>query len=124
MGIFDALEGLGTPTDLEATSFPCVRLELRDGASFDVYRADRASPNAQIWRVRGFLDRGGSTREQRALILGTTDGRAMLNLGNTLSPDNMADNTVTQATPVSRPIEDLSEAMAKAVRALFGDEPN
>ena len=76
-----------------------------------------------MWKTRGFVASTSSEiGARRALILTTKDGRAMVNFGDSVSTASMADYAVVAVSPTERPIQDLSEAMAAAVRALLASE--
>ncbi len=96
----------------------CVRLQLVDGATFDVYKAEEAPGAVTLWRVRGFFEPegGGEVAERKGVILGTQDGRAIARMS---TPDGDTMTPVTAHEPTTRALSDLSDVIAAAVQSLM-----
>lgn len=121
--LFESLSELGVELSSVADRVPSIRVELADGSVLDVFKADRVQAHLQMWRVIGFeraVAGDSADRERRALILGTRDGRAMLTSSLTSALDEgMNGQLVTGMTKSSRSLDEVSEAMARAVRRLL-----
>ena len=112
-GLWTALGELALPSDEDAKELRCVRLSLPDDASFDVYKAEQAQGPITLWRVRGFFSDAGADGEERScVILGTKDGRALVNFTGPLL-------LVSGFEPTTRSLGDLSEVIAAAVRRFL-----
>jgi hypothetical protein len=112
-------EGLATlqGTTTEERALPCVRLATSTGAEFDVYRAERIERHVVVWKVRGFYrDADGETTEQRAVVMGTRDGRAMLT--HPASDPPRPSEMIVDAEQTLRNLADLADVIAAAVRRL------
>jgi hypothetical protein len=98
---------------------PVVRLDIEDGRTLDVFRAERVREHPIVWRTRGFA---GDIRpaEFVALILGTMDGRAIVTAGpGDATSATMNGQAVVRASRTSRRIADLADLIAKRVRDRF-----
>ena len=116
-GLWSALAELSRPSSENAKRLRCVRLSLPDAGSFDVYKAEQAPGPITLWRVRGFLVAfDGQTQERHGVILGTKDGRALVNFDGPLLP-------VARFLPTTRSLTDLSYVIAAAVRRVLDQEP-
>ena len=117
--LWDALGELATPQGEEAKVVPCVRLRLEDGGHFDAYKAQEKPRHVTLWEVRGFHVAAGEddADERKAVIMGTKDGRAFLNTGDAMVPIESHEAT-------SRPLSDLSNVIAAAVRRFVEDDPS
>lgn len=117
--LWQALGELAVPQPEEAKVVPCVRLRLEDGGAFDVYKAEEKPRHVTLWEVRGFQVAAGESDsvERKAVIMGTKDGRAFLNTGDAMV-------VVTEHEAATRPLSDLSEVIAAAVRRLLDDAPS
>jgi hypothetical protein len=99
---------------------PCVRVDTSEGGQLDIYRAEQIPRAMPVWRVRGFYrDAAGVAVEQRAVLMGTQDGRAMLvhppaAEGEAVRPSEL----VVAAQMTQRDIGDLADVIAAAVRRL------
>jgi len=108
--------GLATEADRDV---PVVRLVLEDGRTLDVFRAERVREHPIVWRTRGFA---GDIRpaEFVALLLGTTDGRAVVMAGpGDAGSATMGGQAVTGASPAARRLADLADLVARRVRDRF-----
>lgn len=118
-GLWTAIAALSVEAPQDRTVLPCVRLQLADGGSFDVYRADATEGPVTMWRVRGFSEGGGgAAQESVAVILGTKDGRAILK--RTGADAGMT--PVSGYEETTRSLGDLSQVIAAAVRRLMNAE--
>lgn len=114
-----ALEGLASGLDPAKTTIPTVRIVLEGGAVLEVFRAESIEAPMTAWRVRGFTN-GATVR--LAVILGTTDGRAMVT--ERVSTDEeqaVVAGLVADIQTSERGIDELSAAIAEAVRARMGE---
>ncbi len=110
------LAGLGREIDREV---PVVRIGVADGRTLDVFRADKLREHPIVWRTRGFA---GDIRpaEFVALLLGTTDGRAIVTAGpGDAAAATMSGQAVVAASRSSRRLTDLAEIIARRVRDRF-----
>lgn len=110
------LAGLGGEIDREV---PVVRIGVADGRTLDVFRADKLREHPIVWRTRGFA---GDIRpaEFVALLLGTTDGRAIVTAGpGDAAAATMSGQAVVAASRSSRRLTDLAEIIARRVRDRF-----
>jgi hypothetical protein len=101
---------------------PVVRLEIEDGRALDVFKADRVREHPIVWRTRGFA---GDIRpaEFVALLLGTTDGRAIVTAGpGDATAATMNGQAVVRATRSTRRLADLADLIARRVRASFAPQ--
>jgi hypothetical protein len=112
--LWDLLSALGGE---ETDHVPVVALTLDGGAKLDVFRAEQVRSQPVAWRIRGFSGEGPQPTEVRAVLLGTTDGRAMLMMGADQAP--AAGRSVIDATAETRPLADLADIIAQAVRRRF-----
>ncbi len=117
--LWGALEGLAQGLPPQQPIVPTVRVVVNSGAVLEVFRAERVEAAMEAWRVRGFTDDGATTR--LAVILGTQDGRAMVT-ERVSTDDDLAvvGGMVVEAESNTRSLDDLSEAIANAVRDLMG----
>jgi hypothetical protein len=119
--LWEHLEGLSRGLDPRQLTIPTVRVTVDSGAMLEVFRADPVEAAMAAWRVRGFT---GGTAVRLAVILGTRDGRAMVTERvSDESEEAVVGGLVVSAEPGQRALVDLSEAIARAVRALMGDPP-
>jgi hypothetical protein len=98
---------------------PVVRLEVEDGRTLDVFRAERVRDRPIVWRTRGFA---GDIRpaEFVALLLGTTDGRAIVTAGpGDAAAATMSGQAVIGVSRSSRRLADLADLIAQRVRERF-----
>lgn len=98
---------------------PVVRLDIEDGRTLDVFRAEQVRELPIVWRTRGFA---GDIRpaEFVALLLGTTDGRAIVTAGpGDMTSATMNGQAVVRATRTSRRLADLADLIARRVRDRF-----
>lgn len=112
--LFEALVG-----EVEG-AIAVVRLQLDDGRTLDVFRADRVREKPAAWRLRGFV---GDIRpsEFLAVLLVTVDGRAMVTGPAADAAIGFDGQLVVGASPATRRIADLAELIARRVRTRFGD---
>jgi hypothetical protein len=113
--VFALLQGLAHG-DIER-SVPIVRIELGDGTTLDVFRAEQVRERPIAWRVRGFAG-NEAPREFVALVLGTIDGRATV---MTAAGEPGGGQTVASANNATRKLGELAELIARRVRERFGD---
>lgn len=119
--LWEQLEGLSRGLDPRQLTVPTVRVTVDSGAVLEVFRAEPVEAAMAAWRVRGFT---GGTAVRLAVILGTRDGRAMVTERvSDESEEAVVGGLVVSAEPGERALVDLSEAIARAVRALMGDPP-
>jgi hypothetical protein len=114
--LWEHLEGLSRGLDPQQLSIPTVRVTVDSGAMLEVFRAEPVEAAMAAWRVRGFT---GGTAVRLAVILGTRDGRAMV----TERVSDESEEAVVGGLVGERALVDLSEAIARAVRALMGEPP-
>lgn len=98
---------------------PVVRIDIEDGRALDVFRAERVREHPLVWRTRGFA---GDIRpaEFVALLLGTTDGRAIVMAGpGDATAATMNGQAVIRASRSTRRVADLAELIASRVRDRF-----
>jgi len=98
---------------------PVVRLDIEDGRTLDVFRAEQVRELPIVWRTRGFA---GDIRpaEFVVLLLGTTDGRAIVTAGpGDMTSATMNGQAVVRATRTSRRLADLADLIARRVRDRF-----
>ena len=112
--LWDLLSALGGE---ETGHVPVVALTLDGGARIDVFRAEQVRSQPVAWRIRGFSGESPQLTEVRAVLLGTTDGRAMLMMGADQAP--AAGRSVIDAKAETRPLADLADVIAQAVRRRF-----
>lgn len=99
-------------------TIPTAVVTVDSGARLSVFRVHPVEAPAIAWRVRGFDDAG---EVKLAVILGAQDGRAMVTAA--VTPDQASQvlgGMVTAVESSERSLNDLSEAMANAVRTLMG----
>ncbi|MCA9649276.1 MAG: hypothetical protein H6712_11005 [Myxococcales bacterium] len=117
--LWPALEALAAGLDPDEPTIPTVRVALEGGAVLEVFRAEPVEASMIAWRVRGFTN-GSSVR--LAVILGTTDGRAMVTERVDTEDDHaVVGGLVADVEPSRRSIDDLSAAIAEAVRARMSE---
>jgi len=112
MALWSDLAELSVDDGEDAKVVRCVRLELDDAATLDVYKAEQTAGSVVMWHVRGFFESGGSAPEERqAVLLRTQDGRAIVKWagGSGMAP-------VRGHAPKERPLTDLSGVIANAIR--------
>lgn len=120
--LWGALEGLAQGLPEAQPTVPTVRVVVDSGAVLEVFRAERVEAAMEAWRVRGFTDDGCTTR--LAVILGTRDGRAMVTERVSNEHDlAVVGGMVVEASANKRSLNDLSQAIADAVRELMEDRP-
>lgn len=98
---------------------PVVRLQVEDGRTLDVFRAERLRDRPIVWRTRGF---SGDIRpaEFVALLLGTLDGRAIVTAGpGDATASTMNGQAVVGVSRSSRRLADLADLIARRVRDRF-----
>ena len=122
--LWEGLASLLRPT-AETGSLPCVRLSTGGGDGLDIYRAERIPRAMMVWKVRGLARATGDTAsEQRAVLMGTQDGRAMLVFpADSEAGGPRPSEIVVGAQLVERDLADLAEIIAAAVRRLIGSPP-
>ncbi|MEM1030531.1 MAG: hypothetical protein AAGN82_09285 [Myxococcota bacterium] len=120
MAILDHLRTLLSALETAASDdIPAVTLRLDGGDRIDVFRAEPVPSRPAAWRIRGIAD-GDDPEvpiEVRAVLLGTTDGRAMLVRDIDRAPGG--GDVIVEAVASTRPSGDLAALIAHAVRRRF-----
>jgi hypothetical protein len=108
------LEDLGDEVE---DPIPVVSVRLESGDVIDVFRAQRVREQPIVWRIRGFIGEPAEATEVRALLLGTTDRRAVaMTEPSHVEASHMAGQIVADARPDSRALADLATVVARAIR--------
>lgn len=96
---------------------PVVSVRLEGGDVIDVFRAERVRERPIVWRIRGFIGEREEPMEIRALLLGTTDERAVaMTEPGSVDASHMAGQIVTDVRASTRALGDLAEVIAQAIR--------
>jgi hypothetical protein len=108
------LEALGDEVEDQV---PVVSVRLESGDTIDVFRAQRVRERPIVWRIRGFVGEPAEATEVRALLLGTTDRRAVaMTDPSDVEASHLAGRIVADARPGSRALSDLATVVARAIR--------
>jgi hypothetical protein len=116
--LWELLADLGSEDD---GAVPVVSLRLDSGNQLDVFRAEQVRERPIAWKVRGFSSDEAGPKERRAVLLGTTDGRAMLmsEAAQTSEDAPGGGGVVVGASAERRPLGDLADVIANAIRRRF-----